>query len=157
MPDVIKFNAGTFTLIPNETVLEPPLTVSKVVLPDAGLKQLKNGAYPVRVKPLAPKYEGKTYLGFMLGDVSGGSFMRHTDEGELIISLMHNPCMFVPELRKCIFGCESFWSPIKSEDELREITDEEIANTWYVKALREREEAFAKLDSEDSGEGEEQV
>lgn len=44
-----------------------------------------------------------------------------------------NPAMLVPQLNKIIYGCGSWWHRIKSEKELREITDGDINNTWYVK------------------------
>ena len=48
---------------------------------------------------------------------------------------MTNPAMFVPELKKIIWGCGSWWSKIKSEGDLKQITDEDIKNTWYVKLV----------------------
>ena len=44
-----------------------------------------------------------------------------------------NPAIFVPELGKIIFGMESWWGRIKSEEELKDITDGDIENVWHVK------------------------
>jgi hypothetical protein len=91
----------------------------------------------VRVKPCAEKYGGKTYLGFLIGDVALGSSIG-IEENKLVCSFSgHNPGILVPELNEIIYGCESWWGQIKSEEDLKEITDEDIGNTWYVKLLRE--------------------
>ena len=50
---------------------------------------------------------------------------------------MHNPAIYVPELGKVIYGMESWWHAIKDEKELKDITDNDIDNVWYVKALKE--------------------
>ena len=41
----------------------------------------------------------------------------------------------VPELKKIIYGCESWWHEISSADDFSGISDEDINNTWYVKLL----------------------
>lgn len=58
------------------------------------------------------------------------------DTGILTNSTMQNPGIFVPELRKIVYGCGSWWREIKSVDELKAITDEDIENTWYVQLLQ---------------------
>lgn len=55
---------------------------------------------------------------------------------ELNCSTTGNPAIFVPELGKIIFGMESWWGRIKSEEELKDITDGDIENVWYVKMLK---------------------
>ena len=51
---------------------------------------------------------------------------------------MSNPAILVFELKKVIYGCGSWWGSIKSEEELDKlITDESIADLWYVKILKE--------------------
>jgi L-rhamnose mutarotase len=47
-----------------------------------------------------------------------------------------NPAIFVPELKKIIFGAESWWCEIKPGEDLSDITDEDINNQWYVQMLR---------------------
>ena len=46
------------------------------------------------------------------------------------------PAIFVPELKKIIYGCESWWKTIRSVDEFSKISNEDINNTWYVKLLQ---------------------
>lgn len=53
-----------------------------------------------------------------------------------INSTMNNPAIFVPELKKIIYGCESWWKTIRSVDEFSKISNEDINNTWYVKLLQ---------------------
>lgn len=48
-----------------------------------------------------------------------------------------NPAIYVFDLKKVIFGAQSWWSVIENEDELRDITKDEINNTWYVKMFKE--------------------
>ena len=43
--------------------------------------------------------------------------------------------MFVPELNKIIYGAESWWSIIKSSDDISDITNNEINNQWYMQLL----------------------
>jgi len=94
----------------------------------------------VSVRSCRKEYEGKTFFGILLGDLPIGMSLRHDDvTGLLQISLGHgNPAIFVPSLGKIFFGCGSFWGPIKSPDDVREITDDEIKNIWYMKAIREQ-------------------
>ena len=42
----------------------------------------------------------------------------------------------MPELKKIIYGCESWWHEITSVEELKDITDSDIDNTWYVQLLK---------------------
>ena len=65
---------------------------------------------------------------------NGTSYKEST--GQLINSTMNNPAIFVPELKKIIYGCESWWKTIRSVDEFSKISNEDINNTWYVKLLQ---------------------
>lgn len=40
------------------------------------------------------------------------------------------------DLQRIIFGAESWWGIIESLEELKDITDDDINNIWYVKALK---------------------
>lgn len=125
--------------------IEFPIEVSKITTyplyrnmhkPD-GFGRAKCGAL-VSVRPCGDEYGGKTYLGIMLGDLPTGVMVTHNGETkELDVFPTHNPAMFVPELKQIIWGCGSFWSIIKSEDQLRQISDDDIQNIWYVKMLKE--------------------
>ena len=91
---------------------------------------------PVRVRPCGDEYCGKTYVGIYLGDL----FMQNTvsyrrDTMELSVIPITNPAMFVPELNKIIYGAESWWSIIKSGDDISDITNNEINNQWYMQLL----------------------
>lgn len=95
----------------------------------------------VSVRPCGERYEGKTFLGMYLCSAPTGFLSRQ--EGEKIIIHMNeytNPAIYVPELDEIIWGYGSWWGKIKSEDDLRQITDEDIENVWYVKALKQMEE-----------------
>lgn len=93
----------------------------------------------VRVRPCAAEYENKTFLGLYLGDVAqtmGCSFNQESGVLEVFLS-HHNPAIWIPSRRRVVFGCESWWGPIRSEQELTTITDETIDGLWYVQAMRE--------------------
>lgn len=101
----------------------------------------------VKVRPCGEEYGNKTYLGFYLGDLPlciTGSFKEA--EGIYKVGTLSNPAMYVPELRKIIFGCGSWWSAIKSPDEIKDITDDDISNVWYVKLAKALENTETKED-----------
>lgn len=93
----------------------------------------------VAVRPCGKEYNGKTYLGILLGDFPQGVGYRQSNEDPDVIEvrLVHgNPAMYVPSLKKTIFGCESWWHKIKQPEDLKDITDEDINSTWYVHAMK---------------------
>ena len=93
----------------------------------------------VKIRPCADEYGDKTYLGIYIGDIPVELVMGlHTKSNILSVTGMGNPAVFVPELKKVIFGYESWWGEIKSEEELKEITNDDIDNVWYVKALKQQ-------------------
>jgi hypothetical protein len=103
---------------------------------------LQNGLFHksgclVKVRPCGEEYKNKTYLGFYIGDLALGSSLSIKDDKIQVEFSRYNPAIFVPELRKVIYGCESWWCEIKGESELASITDEDIQNVWYVKLLKE--------------------
>jgi len=90
------------------------------------------------IRPCGEEYGKKTYLGIYLGDLPISiytSFDKKT--GILENRTMKNPAIFVTELKKIIYGCESWWREITSIDEMKEISDQDIENTWYVGLLKE--------------------
>lgn len=92
----------------------------------------------VKIKPCGKEYEDKTYLGIYLGDLIISPHISHHPETKVLtVTGMTNPAIFVPELKKIIYGCESWWSIINENTENLEITDENIENTWYVKTMKE--------------------
>jgi hypothetical protein len=92
----------------------------------------------VKVRPCGKEYNNETYLGIYIGDLAiDGSAMLNRDTNEIEVKHRTNPAMFVPKLKKLIFGCESYWTTIKSEKDFDEITDTDIDNVWYVKMMKE--------------------
>ena len=91
----------------------------------------------VKIAPCAEEYKGKTYLGLYLGELPIGPHITHnSDTKELCISTTKNPAIFVFDLNKIVYGMESFWEIIECEEQLKEITNEDIQNIWYMKALK---------------------
>ena len=84
----------------------------------------------------------KTKLGLYLGDLPLGvtAGFRPNDPETLIIQYMRgNPAIFVFDDNQIVYGAESWWGAISNPDQLREITDGDIQNVWYVQALRQLE------------------
>ena len=99
----------------------------------------------VAVRPCGEEYENKTYLGVMIGDVALTQMISFNKEsGKLTVSkAMHNPGISVPQLGKIIYGCESWWGLISTPDDMKQITDQDIDNVWYVQALKALEDKAA--------------
>lgn len=88
------------------------------------------------IRPCGEEYKGKTYIGIYIGELPIGittSYDRTT--GILSNGTMNNPAILVPALRKIIYGCESWWREINNIEDFKEITDNDISNTWYVQLL----------------------
>ena len=85
-----------------------------------------------------PVDDENTYLGIMLGDMATSTRATLDRQGRMAIYLSQfNPAMYVPDLKKVVFGYGSWWATIQSPDQLRKITNQDIDNVWYVKALKE--------------------
>lgn len=119
----ITVNALTFA---KSEMLTPPLYGAKV-------------GSMVSIRPCAAEYGDKTYLGVMLGDLAlGQSVTFNKETGTLHVEpSFRNPAIFVPDLNKIILGCESWWGVIKDGSQLKNITNQDIENVWYVKALKD--------------------
>ena len=118
--------------------IEYPIEVSKINQDTdiSGFRDDEIGKF-VRIRPCAKEYQNKTYLGLYLGDLPVGFQISHnSDTKELNVRFKTNPAIFVFDLKKIIYGCESWWGFIESEDELKTITDIDIDSIWYVKALK---------------------
>lgn len=90
----------------------------------------------VRVRPCDEKYQGKTFLGIFLGELPIPMYVNYNkDEQMLSISNMYNPAIFVPEINEVVFGYESWWSLINPDEDIEDITNDDISNVWYVKML----------------------
>lgn len=99
----------------------------------------------VSIRPCDPVYEGKTYLGILLGDLATGVAVQfQPNDGKLFVApAWYNPAIYVPDLKRVVFGYESWWGEIESEAHLRKITESDIQNVWYVQALKQLAEAQA--------------
>ena len=121
--------------------MDLPIVVSKIEAAEQkfyepGLYSCKCGDM-VAVRPCAEKFKEKTFLGVYMGDIPL-SLDADFKDGTLTISRsMYNPMIFIPEKNEVVFGCESWWGKISDERQLKQITDEDIENVWYVKALRQ--------------------
>lgn len=129
--------------------IEYPLTINGIKTEK--IKYNKPWQHPmgslVGIRPCGKRYKDKTYLGIYLGDLPKGSYIKFNREsGILTVDTLNNPAIYVPELRKIIFGCESWWYAIENEDQLREISDDDINNTWYVRMAK----ALSKTNKDDN-------
>jgi hypothetical protein len=90
----------------------------------------------VRIRPIDSE---KTFAGIYLGDLPRGvDIIRGSKSKALMVTSRDNPAIWVPELNKVVWGDSSWWGVVKSKEEAeRLITDADIQNVWYVKALKE--------------------
>src|ERR1700730_7469590 len=65
----------------------------------------------VAVRPCAPEFENKTFLGVLIGELAlSQSVSLEEKTGTLTVGqVMHNPMIFVPERAAVVFGCGSWW------------------------------------------------
>ena len=88
----------------------------------------------VAVRPVNSE---KTYLGVYLGEIPirvSHAFDPKTKELNFYIG--SNPAICIPDLGcRVVMGAGSWWRELKSKDQLKDITDADIQNVWYVKAL----------------------
>lgn len=125
----------------NSLYIQYPIEVSKLntesFINKSSYRNSEVGKF-VKITPCAEEYKGQTYLGLYLGNLPIGPHMTHnSDTKELNISTTTNPAIFVFELNKIIYGMESFWAIIETEEDLKDITKDDIDNVWYVKSLKQ--------------------
>lgn len=118
--------------------IEYPLEVSEIIQnTDRGSGFNSEIGKFVKIAPCGEEYQGKTYLGLYLGELPIGFHISHNSETkELKVSFNINPAIFIFDLNKIIYGCESWWGIIENESDLKQITNTDIDNIWYVKALK---------------------
>jgi len=87
----------------------------------------------VMIRPVDKQYNNKTFLGFHIGDIALSSSVGISDNKIQCNFGQFNPAIYVPELNKVIYGIESWWGEIESEEDFKKITDQDIENVWYVK------------------------
>ena len=90
----------------------------------------------VRVAPCAKEYNGKTYLGIMIGDAALSSSVSISEDSIVCDWSHYNPAILVPSINKVIYGIESWWSFIEDDEDLIDITDDEINNIWYIRLAK---------------------
>lgn len=115
--------------------IEFPLTIDNIDVQPIKTESwsAKTGDF-VAVRPCGKEYGGKTYFGIFISNLPIQSTVSFNEETRTLrVSTIDNPAMLVPELNKIIYGCGSWWHKIRSEKDLREITDGDINDTWYVK------------------------
>ena len=88
----------------------------------------------VAVRPVNSE---KTYLGVYLGNIPVGLDQAYDPKKKELNLYVHtNPAICIPDLGcRVVMGSGSWWRELKSEDQLKNITDADIQNVWYVKAL----------------------
>lgn len=80
----------------------------------------------------------KTHLGVYLGDFTSGFGGAFTKDHKLALHWsMGNPAIYVPDLKRIVRGYESWWGVVETPDDLKEITDADINDVWYVRALKD--------------------
>lgn len=127
--------------------MQYPITVTDIKF--TGAKTLKDKALfggPcgtfVSIRSCRPEHGDKTYLGVLLGDLALAQ-SAHFDAASGVLTIepaYYNPAIFVPDLSCVLMGSESWWGTIDSEADLKQITDADIQNVWYVKALKSLQE-----------------
>lgn len=121
--------------------IEYPVTINgihheevDVVMPDL----FNSNTKWVAVRPVGKKYVNNTYLGVFIGEIATSVSCRLNRDGILSIGHAgHNPAIYVPDLHEIIFGMASWWKELKSPEDLKKITNSDIENTWYVRAMKE--------------------
>lgn len=117
---------------------DPPLTVKSVRIKVEGFKKLP--CKYVAVRPVTDDNGAnlKTYLGVLLGECSMMAMgLYNIEKQEIFVSDRLNPMIFIPDLMKVVLGVESWWSTINKPEDLEQITDADIQNVWYVRALKQ--------------------
>lgn len=96
----------------------------------------------VAIRPCDDECKGKTYLGMYLADAPTG-VVGEQDGDKIVLRMTDytNPAIYVPALDKIVWGYGSWWGEIESEEKLHQITDADIQNVWYVRALKQLGEA----------------
>lgn len=115
--------------------IEYPIEVSSIELAD-GVNLYKNSVGRiVRIKPCLEETEGKEYLGIFLGEMfSFNAVSYKRQEKHLVINPVLNPAIYIPELKRIVYGYESWWSFMEDEEETQHILGQ------LMKAFDEKKE-----------------
>lgn len=81
------------------------------------LEFAKIGSF-VWIEPCGEEYQDKKYIGILLGNLP--IFINTTLDKNQVLNnhCVMNPAIFVPELNKIIYGCESWWCVIQNTKHL---------------------------------------
>jgi hypothetical protein len=115
------------------TKFSTPLTINSIRIQTVAFKKEQQCKY-VAVRPVDDE---KTYIGILIGEAAlsvGGLY--YIEEQEIFVTHMLNPVIFIPDIMRVVLGIESWWSVIRKPEDLKQITDADIQNVWYVKALK---------------------
>lgn len=116
--------------------IEYPITVNKITNTEITYHTDDDIGKFCQIIPCNKEYHGKTYLGLYLGRVPIGISSSFNEEtGELANSTFPNPAIYVFDLHKIIFGMESWWGIIESEEDLQNIED--TGSARYAEALKQ--------------------
>lgn len=102
---------------------------------------------PVRVRSCKEGHGTKTYFGILIGDVA--RTILHTAKDGVVTArpAYYNPAIIIPELGEIVYGSESWWSEIESEEDMGKlITDDTIQDVWYVQALKAMAKGLSNKD-----------
>lgn len=81
--------------------------------------------------------EKQTHIGIHLGSLPTGIVSSYDQKtGILENNMMNNPAIFVPTLKRIVWGYESWWRVLKEDDVPQGISDADIDEIPYVKLLR---------------------
>ena len=136
---LFEFFATISELVSKQLAALKMVTIPTVTYPKQPLIKVADERQLVSVRPASDNPDGKSYIGFLIGSVATGTKLSVTDDEVIIENVGHSPAMYIPELGKLVYGYESWWSTIESEDQFREITDGDINDQWYVKLFRDRQ------------------
>lgn len=73
----------------------------------------------------------------MVGDAARGSVVKIEEDAVICDFSAYNPIILIPELGEIVYGANSWWGEIKSEEDLKPITDFDIDNVWYVQVSKQ--------------------
>lgn len=126
---------GELTFVDDLKDSDPPLAVKNIeVRCGGGRAGTSNVGKFVAVRTVDDE---TTYLGIHLGDLRTEPMVSFSERSNtLFVDSITNPAMFVPDLNRVVWGSGSWWRLIESEKDLQKITNQDIKNIWYVKALK---------------------
>jgi len=142
--DALKHLEDALGDLPARSTTKYPIQVSGIdfnVDPPITGKSWQSGKTPpgtfVAVRSCKKEHDDKTHLGILIGWVPIHTGVEYSKETQRL-TFNHtggNPAIFVFDYNEVVLGVECWWGPIEDEAHLREITDGDIKNVWYVKAL----------------------